>query len=210
MSTGERTGAAKLKWVVIVDQSLSPGQAVNAAVCVSAATAPAVPGLLGPGGPDAAEQWHPGLPWAGCSILSAGSAQMTAIRQQALERQLLAADMPAAAQATRVYDDYLRELAKTHPGDLAVLAVSAEPGGQAGTPPGTAGVGPGTIGAWQVSRRPAAPSGALCQSAWFSAGRRFWPDEWLNTGHGGARVASGLDRADGRQGLPDVRCARQG
>ena len=31
---------------------------------------------------------------------------------------------PAAAQATRVYDDYLRELAKTHPDDLAVLAVS--------------------------------------------------------------------------------------
>src|SRR3954451_18475012 len=80
MSTGERTGAAKLKWVVIVDQSLSPGQAVNAAVCVSAATAPAVPGLLGSGGPDAADVWHPGLPWAGCSILTAGSAQLTAIR----------------------------------------------------------------------------------------------------------------------------------
>jgi Protein of unknown function (DUF2000) len=56
MSTGERTGAAKLKWVVILDQSLSPGQAVNAAVCV--------------------------------------------------------------------YDDYLRELAKTHPDDLAPLAIS--------------------------------------------------------------------------------------
>src|SRR5216684_4654706 len=94
MSTGERTGTAKLKWVVIVDQSLSPGQAVNAAVCVSAATAPAVPGLLGRGGPDASEQWHPGLPWAGCSILSASSAQLAAIRQQGLDRQLLAADMP--------------------------------------------------------------------------------------------------------------------
>ena len=44
--------------------------------------------------------------------------------QKAIDRQLLAADMPAAAQATRVYDDYLRELAKTHPDDLAVLAVS--------------------------------------------------------------------------------------
>jgi hypothetical protein len=124
MRTDERTGAAKLKWVVIVDQSLSPGQAANAAVCVAAATAPAVPGLLGPGGPDASEHWHPGLPWAGCSVLSASPAQMAAIRQQALERQCLAADMPAAAQATRVYDDYLRELAKTHPDDLAVLAVS--------------------------------------------------------------------------------------
>ena len=53
------------KWVVVVDQSLSPGQAANAAVCVA-----------------------------------------------------------AAAQATRVYDDYLRELAKTYPDDLALLAVS--------------------------------------------------------------------------------------
>jgi hypothetical protein len=124
MRTGDRTGAAKLKWVVIVDRSLSPGQAVNAAVCVSAATSPEVPGLLGPGGPDAADQWHAGLPWAGCSILAATSAQLTAIRQQAIDRHLLAADMPAAAQATRVYDDYLAEVAKTHPDDLALLAIS--------------------------------------------------------------------------------------
>jgi hypothetical protein len=124
MNTGERTGAAKLKWVVIVDRALSPGQAVNAAVCVSAATAPSVPGLLGPGGPDASDHWHPGLPWAGCSILTAGSDQLAEIRRQALDRRVLAADMPAAAQATRVYDDYLRELAKTDPDDLAVLAVS--------------------------------------------------------------------------------------
>ena len=124
MSTGERTGAAKLKWVVIVDRSLSPGQAVNAAVCVSAATSPEVPGLPGPGGTDAADQWHAGLPWAGCSILAATSAQLAAIRQQAIDRHLLAADMPAAAQATRVYDDYLAEVAKTHPDDLALLAIS--------------------------------------------------------------------------------------
>ncbi len=124
VSTGERTGAAKLKWVVIVDRSLSPGQAVNAAVCVSAATAPAVPGLLGPGGSDASDHWHPGLPWAGCSILAASSVELAAIRRQAIDRRLLAADMPGAAQATRVYDDYLRGLAKTDPDDLALLAVS--------------------------------------------------------------------------------------
>jgi hypothetical protein len=124
MSTGERTGAAKLKWVVIVDEGLSPGQAVNAAVCVAAATAPGIPGLLGLGGPDASDYWHPGLPWAGCSILAASPAQLTALRQQAIDRKLLAADMPASAQATRVYDDYLRELAKTEPADLALLAMS--------------------------------------------------------------------------------------
>ena len=122
--TGERTGAAKLKWVVIVYRSLSPGQAVNAAVCVAAATSPEVSGLLGPGGTDAADRWHAGLPWAGCSILAATSAQLSAVRQQAIDRHLLAADMPAAAQATRVYDDYLAEVTKTHPDDLALLAVS--------------------------------------------------------------------------------------
>src|SRR5260370_26517915 len=91
MRTGERTGAAKLKWVVIVDQSLSPGQAANAAVCVAAATAPAIPGLLGPGGPDASEHWHPGLPWAGCAVLSASSAQRAGIPQPTLELQWVGA-----------------------------------------------------------------------------------------------------------------------
>src|SRR5277367_353497 len=80
MRTGERTGAAKLKWVVIVDRSLSPGQGANAAVCVSAATAPAVAGLLGPGGSDASGGWHPGLPWAGSSILAATSDELAELR----------------------------------------------------------------------------------------------------------------------------------
>lgn len=124
MQTGERTAAAKRKWVVIVDRSLAGGQAVNAAVCVAAATAPGVAGLLGPGGPDASGYDHAGLPWAGCSILGATSAELAAVRQQAADRQLLAADMPAAAQATRVYDDYLGQLAKTQSGDLGVLAIS--------------------------------------------------------------------------------------
>jgi Protein of unknown function (DUF2000) len=61
---------------------------------------------------------------AGCSILGASSLELAAIRQQAIDRRLLAADMPAAAQSTRVYDDYLRELAKTHPDGLGLLAVS--------------------------------------------------------------------------------------
>ena len=83
-----------------------------------------MPGLLGPGGNDASDQWHPGLPWAGCSILAASPDELTTIREKAINRQFLAADMLAAAQATRVYDDYLRELAKTYPDDMALLAVS--------------------------------------------------------------------------------------
>src|SRR5436305_14716995 len=78
MSTGERTGAAQLKWAVSVDEALSPGQAANAAVCVAAATAPGVPGPPGAGGPDAAGHWHPARPRAGCSVLAAACAQLAA------------------------------------------------------------------------------------------------------------------------------------
>jgi len=48
----------------------------------------------------------------------------------------------------------------------------------------------------------------LCQRQ--ETGRRFRPDDRFNSGRGGVRVAGGLDRADGRQGLPDVGRARQG
>jgi hypothetical protein len=122
--TGERTGAAKLKWVVVVDRSLPPGQAVNAAVCVSAAAAPAVPGLLGPGGSDGSGGWHEGLPWAGSTILAATPDELAELRQKAMAQQLFVTDMPGVAQATRVYDDYLHQLSETHVEKLALLAVS--------------------------------------------------------------------------------------
>lgn len=124
MRTGERTGSAKLKWVVAVDQSLSPGQAVNAAVCVSAATAPMVEGLLGPGGSDGSGGWHEGLPWAGSTILAATSDELAELRQQAIAGRLLVVDMPVPAQATRVYDDYLKKLSATPFEKLPLLAVS--------------------------------------------------------------------------------------
>ena len=50
--------------------------------------------------------------------------ELLVVGHRDVKHEVLGADMPAAAQATRVYDDYLRELAKTRPDDLAVLAVS--------------------------------------------------------------------------------------
>jgi hypothetical protein len=120
---GEPTGSAKLKWVVIVDRDLSSGQAVNAAVCVAAATSPEVSGLLGPGGCDASGTWHRGLPWAGCSILTAHASELVALRSKALERSFHVTAMPAAAQATRVHDDYLDTLARTNAEQLELLAL---------------------------------------------------------------------------------------
>ena len=123
--TGEPTRAARLKWVIVANRSISPGLMVNAVACIAAATGAAVSGLIGPDGHDSSGQPHPGLPWAGCSVLTAPAADLAAIRAKAAASAgLLVVDMPRSAQTNRVYDEYLSELAETKPEDLAVSAVS--------------------------------------------------------------------------------------
>lgn len=119
------TRAARLKWVVVVDTSLPPGRAVNAAVCAAAATSSAVAGLLGDGGFDASGTLHPGLPWAGCTVLGADGATLRTIREKAAARtDMFVADMPAAGQHTRVYREYLESLGRTGADEIDYFAVS--------------------------------------------------------------------------------------
>ncbi|QFY13072.1 DUF2000 family protein [Nonomuraea phyllanthi] len=117
------TRAARLKWVVIVNDGLPAGRAVNAAVCVAAATSDAVTGLLGDDAIDADGHAHPGLPWAGCSVLAADAATLRTIRAKAAGTCFVA-DMPAAAQQTRVYADYLATVKETGAEDIEYYAVS--------------------------------------------------------------------------------------
>jgi hypothetical protein len=119
------TRAARLKWVVVVDAALPPGRAVNAAICTAAATENAVTGLLGDAAVDADGATHPGLPWAGCTVLTADSATLRTIRAKASARpDIFVADMPAAAQETRVYADYLSSVGRTPADELDYYAVS--------------------------------------------------------------------------------------
>jgi hypothetical protein len=119
------TRAARLKWVVVVDAALPAGRAVNAAICTAAATENAVTGLLGDAAVDADGVTHPGLPWAGCTVLTADSATLRTIRTKAAARpDIFVADMPAAAQQTRVYADYLTAVGETKGDDLDYYAVS--------------------------------------------------------------------------------------
>jgi hypothetical protein len=125
IDTASPTRSARLKWVVVVDESLPGGRAVNAAVCVAAATSTAVAGLLGPDAGDASGSVHPGLPWAGCTVVAASPEQLRAIRAKAAgSADVFVADMPAAAQSTRVYDEYLSNVAGTPSDDLDLLALS--------------------------------------------------------------------------------------
>jgi len=123
--TGEGTRSARLKWVIVVDELLPPGRLVNAAVCVASATAAAVPGLLGPDARDADGAAHPGLPWAGCSILAATKDQLADIRAFATEfDDVFVADMPSLAQSTRVYDEYLGQMVRTRGDKILYHALS--------------------------------------------------------------------------------------
>ncbi|WP_306213614.1 DUF2000 domain-containing protein [Actinoplanes sp. RD1] len=123
--TDEPTRSARLKWVIVVDEALPPGRAANAAICVAAATATSVAGLIGPEAKDAGGSVHPGLPWAGCTVLGAPAARLGELRAKAAESLgVFVADMPVNGQATRVYDEYLRQVAGTETGDLAYHAIS--------------------------------------------------------------------------------------
>jgi hypothetical protein len=119
------TRAARLKWVVVVDGTLPPGRAANAAICTAAATSKAVAGLLGDDAIDADGGAHPGLPWAGCTVLAADADTLRAIQAKATARpDFFVADMPAVAQQTRVYTEYLAAVGAAPAGDLDYYAIS--------------------------------------------------------------------------------------
>lgn len=118
------TRDAPLKWVVVVDAELAPGPALNAAVCVAAATAAQVDGLLGPEAHDPHGGRHPGLPWAGCTLLRGSREQLAELRDKAaLWEDSYVADMPLAAQETRVYADYLARVAAEGAPPYAALSL---------------------------------------------------------------------------------------
>jgi hypothetical protein len=121
----EATRRSRLRWVVVVDGALPAGLAVNAAACLAASSGAAVTGLVGPGGHDADGGWHPGLPWAGCTVLAATAQELVDLRAKATAGDgVLVSDVPASAQTNRVYADYLGELARSGTPDLGLRAVS--------------------------------------------------------------------------------------
>lgn len=123
--TSEPTRSARYKWAIVVDATIPAGLMANAVACVAASTGAVVEGLIARGGPDASGYGHPGLPWAGCTLLGGTPGEIAAVRAKAAASDgVLVADMPASAQTNRVYDDYLAELAGTKPDDLGVSAFS--------------------------------------------------------------------------------------
>lgn len=125
ITTSEATRSAKYKWVIVIDTAVPTGRATNAVACVAATTGALVEGLIARGGPDATGHFHPGLPWAGCSVLGGTAADLASAHAKATGSEgVLVVDMPAAAQTHRIYDGYLKELASTASSDLGLCAFS--------------------------------------------------------------------------------------
>lgn len=118
------TRQAPLKWVIVADAELPTGRLVNAAACLAAAVGQALPHLLGPDAEDASGAVHPGLPWAGCSVLAATADTLPALRVKAASKaEVRVFDMPEAAQQVRVYDAYRERVASTAALDLRYCAI---------------------------------------------------------------------------------------
>jgi hypothetical protein len=125
IDTSSPTRLARLKWVIVVESGLAGGLQANAVACVAAATQSRVTGLLGPDAVDADAAAHPGLPWAGCTLLGAPAERMDVLAAAARSSsEVFVADMPKAAQETRVYDEYLGAVERTTSAELRVLALS--------------------------------------------------------------------------------------
>ena len=123
--TSESTRSARLKWVIVIDRTLPPGRAANAAACVASVVGAQAPGIHGPDVKDGDGERHLGLPWVGCSILGALPEQVAGIRDRAATAEgVLIADMPALAQQTRVYDEYADQMGATDRERLTYYAVS--------------------------------------------------------------------------------------
>ena len=81
-------------------------------------------GLLGADATDADGFLHPGLPWAGATVLGASAEQLATLRERLNESStVLVVDMPESAQTSRVYDEYVARVTKTASADLQCLAI---------------------------------------------------------------------------------------
>nr|WP_221380668.1 DUF2000 domain-containing protein [Actinoplanes polyasparticus] len=117
MSIETENGRPATKLVVVVDETLTSGHAVNAAAVLGLAIGGRLTDSLGLDGKDASGQVHLGLNTHPVPVVTAGQEQLRELYRKATERpDLLVVGFNEVARRARVYEDYLATLAET-PGD---------------------------------------------------------------------------------------------
>jgi hypothetical protein len=99
--------------VIVVDATLPPGLAANAAAVLAVTLGARVPGLLGPDFRDADGASHLGLIPIGLPVLAADAERLPAIRDKALARGVAIAGFPAAGQQTTDYAEFTTTISAT-------------------------------------------------------------------------------------------------
>ncbi len=113
------------KCVLIIDEQLPAGLAVNTGVVLAFTLGSRLAALIGPDVPDGSGQIHPGITTLPFPILKARADQIKAIRLRAGEMEsLFVVDFTDAAQTSKEYQDYTAKLAALPAGELQYLGLA--------------------------------------------------------------------------------------
>jgi Protein of unknown function (DUF2000) len=110
--------------VIVVDESLPPGLAANAAGVLAMTLGSTVPALIGEEFVDATGHRHPGLIRGALPILRAPAARLNDIRESALAAPIGVIDFPAFGQQTNDYDEFRAHVGQTPATDLRYLGIA--------------------------------------------------------------------------------------
>jgi hypothetical protein len=115
--------AATVRCVVVLDESLPPGLAANAAAVLAVTLGVRVPGLLGSDVEDADGERHPGLIDRGLPILEAPAAELAGLRARAVAADVVVIGFPRFGQATTDYQAFRERVAQTPTAELDYLGL---------------------------------------------------------------------------------------
>ena len=108
--------------VVVVDETLAPGLAANAAAVLAMTLGTKVPGMVGETFVDGTGEEHPGLITTGLPVLRAQPEQLPVLRARAVAAEVGVVGFPRAGQTTTDYEHFRTLLASTETPDYLGLA----------------------------------------------------------------------------------------
>ena len=125
MDSGSHANGIPERCVIIVDESLPPGLAANAAGVLAITLGSTVPGVVGEKFIDGDGHPHAGLIRGVLPVLRAPSSRLTDMRiAAALDGGLDVIDFPAFGQQTNDYDEFCAHIAQTPAAQLRYLGVA--------------------------------------------------------------------------------------
>lgn len=115
--------AELMRCAIVVDGSLPPGKAANAAAVIALTLGKRHPELVGADLLDGSGQTHPGLIPIGIAVLAASAIELVEIRVKALRVALDVVDFPSQGQQTNDYLEFGARVRAVPTAQLAYVGV---------------------------------------------------------------------------------------